>query len=111
MIGFVGIEEKCKWIKEELGFDFVYNYKKMDVDMVLKEVVFDNSVDCYFDNVWFKGLFGFLLFLYVIVYFFKFVNFKCVKFVVVKMVGFFNLKCLIKLFNGKCIFVFIWKKS
>lgn len=51
MIGFVGIEEKCKWIKEELGFDFVYNYKKIDVDMVLKEVVFDKSVDCYFDNV------------------------------------------------------------
>lgn len=51
MIGFAGTEEKCKWIKEELGFDFAYNYKKTDVDTALKEAAPDNSVDCYFDNV------------------------------------------------------------
>ncbi|XP_011433189.3 prostaglandin reductase 1-like [Crassostrea angulata] len=51
VIGFAGTEEKCKWIKEELGFDFAYNYKKTDVDTALKEAAPDNSVDCYFDNV------------------------------------------------------------
>lgn len=51
VIGFAGTEEKCKWIKEELGFDFAYNYKKTDVDTALKEAAPDKSVDCYFDNV------------------------------------------------------------
>lgn len=58
VIGFAGTDEKCKWIKEELGFDFAFNYKKTDVDTALKEAAPDNGVDCYFDNVWFKGLFG-----------------------------------------------------
>lgn len=85
VIGFAGTEEKCKWIKEELGFDFAYNYKKTDVDTALKEAAPDNSVDCYFDNVWFKGLFGSSLSLYVIVYLFNSINSKRVKFAAEKL--------------------------
>lgn len=50
VIGFAGTDEKCRWLKE-LGFDFAYNYKKIDVDTALKEAAPDNGVDCYFDNV------------------------------------------------------------
>ncbi|KAK3101160.1 hypothetical protein FSP39_001406 [Pinctada imbricata] len=50
VIGFAGDDAKCKWIKEDLGFDHVYNYKKIDIDVALKEAAPD-GVDCYFDNV------------------------------------------------------------
>ena len=49
VIGFAGDEEKCKWIKS-LGFDCVYNYKKVKIDDALKEAA-PEGVDCYFDNV------------------------------------------------------------
>ncbi|XP_071134019.1 prostaglandin reductase 1-like isoform X4 [Mytilus edulis] len=49
VIGFAGDEEKCKWIKS-LGFDCVYNYKKVNIDDALKEAA-PEGVDCYFDNV------------------------------------------------------------
>ena len=26
-MGFAGSEAKCKWLKEELGFDYAFNYK------------------------------------------------------------------------------------
>ncbi|XP_048738820.1 prostaglandin reductase 1-like [Ostrea edulis] len=50
VIGFAGSDEKCDWLKE-LGFDFAYNYKKVDVDAALNEAAPENSVDCFFDNV------------------------------------------------------------
>ena len=49
MIGYAGDDNKCKWLTE-LGFDFVYNYKKVNLDETLKEAAPD-GVDCYFDNV------------------------------------------------------------
>lgn len=49
MIGYAGDDNKCKWLKE-LGFDCVYNYKKVNLDETLKEAAPD-GVDCYFDNV------------------------------------------------------------
>ncbi|XP_023930514.1 prostaglandin reductase 1 [Lingula anatina] len=50
VIGYAGTDEKCKWIKEELGFDHAINYKTRDVAESLKEAA-PNGVDCYFDNV------------------------------------------------------------
>ncbi|KAK3103795.1 hypothetical protein FSP39_021953 [Pinctada imbricata] len=45
---YAGSDEKVKWMKEELGFDLVFNYKKEDVKEVLKS--YGKGVDCYFDN-------------------------------------------------------------
>lgn len=50
VIGFAGSNEKCKWIKEELGFDHAINYKTKDVKTELSAAA-PQGVDCYFDNV------------------------------------------------------------
>ncbi|XP_037903095.1 prostaglandin reductase 1-like isoform X1 [Hermetia illucens] len=50
VIGFAGSEEKCKWIKEDLGFDFAFNYKTNDISACLKKSA-PGGIDCYFDNV------------------------------------------------------------
>lgn len=50
VIGFVGSDDKCKWLEDELGYDKAINYKKGDLASVLKETT-PNGVDCYFDNV------------------------------------------------------------
>ena len=49
VVGCAGADEKCKWLNE-LGFDYVFNYKTADVGKALKEGA-PNGVDCYFDNV------------------------------------------------------------
>jgi len=53
VIGFVGSDDKAKWLVEELGFDKVYNYKTTNWDQCLKKTAPD-GVDCHFDNVWFQ---------------------------------------------------------
>jgi len=50
VIGFAGSDDKVKWLKNEIGFDAAYNYKKIGVDQALNESA-PNGVDCYFDNV------------------------------------------------------------
>lgn len=50
MIGFVGSDDKAKWLIEELGFDRVYNYKTTNWDQCLQDAA-SNGVDCYFDTV------------------------------------------------------------
>ena len=50
MIGYAGSDEKVKWLKEELGFDFAFNYKKVNLSESLKEAAPD-GIDVYYDNV------------------------------------------------------------
>ena len=50
VIGLAGTDEKCAWIKNELGFDHALNYKTVNVAESLKAAA-PNGVDCYFDNV------------------------------------------------------------
>lgn len=50
VIGITDSAEKCKWLVEELGFDYAIDYKKEDVEVVLKKAA-PEGVDCYFDNV------------------------------------------------------------
>lgn len=53
MIGFAGDDEKVKFLKEELGFDYAFNYKKVNLDETFKKYV-PQKIDCYFDNVSFR---------------------------------------------------------
>lgn len=48
VIGSTGDDSKVKYLKEELGADVAFNYKKQSVWDVLKE---NGPIDVYFDNV------------------------------------------------------------
>lgn len=50
VIGIAGSDEKCQWIKDELGCDAAINYKTQPVYKALKEVA-PQGIDVYFDNV------------------------------------------------------------
>ncbi|KAJ8729946.1 hypothetical protein PYW07_016984 [Mythimna separata] len=50
VIGFTGSQAKVNWLKNELGFDFAFNYKTEDVAKVLKDAA-PYGIDCLFDNV------------------------------------------------------------
>ncbi|CAG7824502.1 unnamed protein product [Allacma fusca] len=50
VIGFAGSDEKLNWMKNDLGFDHVFNYKTINIDEALK-LAAPQGVDCYFDNV------------------------------------------------------------
>lgn len=50
VIGFAGSDEKCKWLTNDLGFDYAFNYKTENIVESLKNSA-PNGVDCYFDNV------------------------------------------------------------
>jgi len=49
-VGITGSDEKCAWIKGELGYDAAINYKTEDVDAALRKAS-PKGVDVYFDNV------------------------------------------------------------
>lgn len=49
-MGIVGSDDKCAWVKKEVGFDEAVNYKSETFKRDLQKCV-PNGVDCYFDNV------------------------------------------------------------
>jgi NADPH-dependent curcumin reductase len=50
VVGLAGSDDKCKWIREELGFDAAINYRKGSVLENLKREC-PKGIDIYFDNV------------------------------------------------------------
>jgi NADPH-dependent curcumin reductase CurA len=50
VVGIVGTDEKCNWIRETLGFDAAINYKNEPVRKRLQKHCPD-GIDVYFDNV------------------------------------------------------------
>lgn len=50
VIGTAGTDEKCDWVKNELGFDDCINYKTENIPERLKEFA-PKGLDIYFDNV------------------------------------------------------------
>jgi NADPH-dependent curcumin reductase CurA len=49
-VGLAGSDEKCAWIKDELGFDAAINYRTEAVPSALAAAC-PNGIDVYFDNV------------------------------------------------------------
>lgn len=49
VIGVAGDDEKCSWLRDELGFDGTINYKTDDIDSKLAQLA-PNGVDIYFEN-------------------------------------------------------------
>ena len=49
-MGIAGSDEKCAWVKEDLGADAVINYKTQNVAGELSKAC-PEGVDMYFDNV------------------------------------------------------------
>ncbi|XP_063978563.1 prostaglandin reductase 1-like [Diachasmimorpha longicaudata] len=50
VIGIAGSEEKCRWLTDELGFDYAINYKTANIGEELKRAA-PEGFDCFFDNV------------------------------------------------------------
>jgi hypothetical protein len=50
VIGIAGTAEKCRWLREELGFDAAIDYKSEPVFKRLKQHC-PHGIDIYFDNV------------------------------------------------------------
>jgi NADPH-dependent curcumin reductase CurA len=50
VIAFVGSDDKLKWCHEELGFDHVFNYKKVNFSEEISKVA-PEGVELFFDNV------------------------------------------------------------
>ncbi len=50
VVGIAGSDEKCAWIKDELGVDAAINYKTQDVAAELRKAC-PKKIDVYFDNV------------------------------------------------------------
>ncbi len=50
VIGIAGGDEKCAWLKSDLGFDDTIDYRNENLHQALKEKC-PNGIDVYFDNV------------------------------------------------------------
>ena len=50
VVGIAGTDEKCDYLKNELGFDAALNYKSDNLEQNLEKAC-PNGVDVYFDNV------------------------------------------------------------
>lgn len=51
VVGMAGSDEKCRWLREELGFDAVINYKTCGDLVSAIRAACPGGVDVYFDNV------------------------------------------------------------
>lgn len=49
VVGFAGADDKCAWVRDELGFDECINYKTENIARRLRETC-PNGIDVYFDN-------------------------------------------------------------
>jgi len=49
-VGLAGSDEKCRWIRDELGYDAAINYKTENVRAALQRHC-PEGIDIYFDNV------------------------------------------------------------
>lgn len=54
VVGTAGSDEKCRWLKEELGLDVALNYKDPEFKRKFKEATPD-YIDVYFDNGEWRG--------------------------------------------------------
>lgn len=50
VVGLAGSDDKCRWIKQDLGFDEAINYRTTDVDQALAQAC-PQGIDVYYDNV------------------------------------------------------------
>ncbi|KAI1865638.1 hypothetical protein JX265_007961 [Neoarthrinium moseri] len=50
VVGIAGTDEKCAWLKNELGFDVVLNYKSASFKKDFEQAT-PNFIDVYWDNV------------------------------------------------------------
>ena len=50
VVGLAGSDEKCRWIKDDLGFDEAINYRTQNIPQALASAC-PNGIDVYFDNV------------------------------------------------------------
>jgi NADPH-dependent curcumin reductase CurA len=50
VLGLAGTDEKCEWLKNELGFDAALNYKDSDFAAKFRDAT-KPLIDVYFDNV------------------------------------------------------------
>ena len=50
IVGIAGGEEKCRWLRDELGADAAIDYRNDDIDACLAEH-FPDGIDVFFDNV------------------------------------------------------------
>jgi len=50
VIGSTGSDEKCRWLKDDLGLDVAINYKKGELRASLKAAA-PKGIDVYFENV------------------------------------------------------------
>jgi NADPH-dependent curcumin reductase CurA len=51
VVGMAGSDDKCRWLKNELGFDAVINYKTCGDYVTAIRSACPEGVDVYFDNV------------------------------------------------------------
>ena len=50
VVGIAGTDEKCGWVRDELGFDAAINYRSEDIKSALARHC-PTGIDVYFDNV------------------------------------------------------------
>lgn len=55
VVGIAGTDEKCKWIREDLGFDATINYRKEPLPEGLRQAC-PQGIDVHFENVGYSAI-------------------------------------------------------